>query len=259
MIRETAVQDIMPASPEQLAGLLTPLLYDPVKTVRIEVARRLAGEMAGFVRASAKDQLQQAIAELEESMLYSADFAASRHNLANLYARTDRPEEAIRQYEKAISIDNRFYPAAASLAVLYSQQGRNSDAERVLRNALDKMPDAYDLAYSLGLLLVEMQQYPEALSWLEQAAAGLPEQSRVHYNLGLLAQFMRHNERAAAALQTALALEPSNLDYQYALADHYLKLGQYAEALPVAEQIVETHPELPVGHQMLEFIRARLQ
>lgn len=89
-------------------------------------------------------------------MEYSANFAASRHNLANLYNETDRPDEAVKQYEQAIRIDDRFFPAKVNLAVLYSQRGQNEKAERLLRDVVRDEPDLYDAAYSLGLLLVEM-------------------------------------------------------------------------------------------------------
>jgi tetratricopeptide (TPR) repeat protein len=255
LIRHGAVVNIDPPAPATLAQRLSPLLYDPVRAVRIEVARRLAGEMARFVHPDYKEQFRLAFEELEASMLYSADFASARHNLANLYARMDRPEDAMKQYEEAIRIDARFYPATANLAVLYSQNGRNREAAQLLRNALETDPELPELAYSLGLLLVEMQQYPEALSYLKQAAEGLPNRSRAHYNLGLLYQFLQNLPGAENSLRTALALEPRNLEYLYALADYYLKLGRFEDARPIAEAMVSMHPENPVGGQMLEFIR----
>jgi len=254
LIRQAAVVNFNPAAPDQLAKRVAPLLYDPVKTVRIEAARRLAGEMARFVHPDHKEQSQLALQELEASMLYSADFASARHNLANLYARMDRPEDAIRQYEEAIRIDRQFYPAKANLAVLYSQHGRNREAEQLLRSALEIDPTLHELAYSLGLLLVEMQQYPEALNYLEQAAEGLPERSRIYYNLGLLYQFQQDFPKTEHSLRTALALEPRNLEYQYALAEHLLKLRRFEDARPIVEKMISTHPENPVGQQMLDFI-----
>jgi tetratricopeptide (TPR) repeat protein len=255
LIRHTAVVNINPPAPAQLAKRVSPLLYDPVRTVRVEAARRLAGEMTRFVHPDHMAQFKSALEELEASMLYSADFASARHNLANLYTRMDRPGDAVRHYEAAIRIDGQFYPAKANLAVLYSQQGRNPEAEQLLRSALETEPELYDLAYSLGLLLVEMQQYPEALRYLEQAAEGLPERSRIHYNLGLLYQFMQDLPKAEHSLRSALALEPRNPDYQIALADHYLKLGRFEDARPIAEELLSTHPENPAGGQMLDFIR----
>jgi tetratricopeptide (TPR) repeat protein len=255
LIRRTAVANIEPPTPEKLAKLLAPMLYDPAKTVRIEAARRLVGDMARYLDADQQVLYQTVIKEFEEAMLYSADFAASRHNLANLYAELDRPEDAIRQYEEAIRIDDQFFPAKANLAILYNQQGHNEKAETLLKEAVAAEPEMYELAYSLGLLLVEMQQYGEALGYLEQASAGLPERPRIHYNLGLLYQHMHVDSKAESELRAALKLAPQSLDFQFGLADFYLKRGRFEEALPIVEDMASMHPENPIGSQMLNFIR----
>ncbi len=53
----------------------------------------------------------------------------------------------------------------------------------------------------------------------------------------------------------ALDIEPGNLDFQYALADHYLKRDLVEQAVPVIERMIETHPENPIGRQMMDFVR----
>ena len=45
-------------------------------------------------------------------------------------------------------------------------------------------------------------------------------------------------------------LEPGNLDYLYALADHYAKRGDFRRALAVVEQMIETNPAAPIGGEM---------
>ena len=255
LIRRTAVGTIQPATPDALARLLTPSLYDPVKNVRIEAARRLAGDMARYLRPEQQALAQKMLSEYEAAMNYSADFSYSRHNLANLYAELNRPEDAIKEYEAALRIDNQFFPAAANLSVLYNQNGQNELAEKVLKDALAIDPNLHELAYSLGLLLVEMQQYGEALTYIEQAARGLPERPRIHYNLGLLYQHMQVDSKAEKELRAALALDPISLDYQYGLADFYLKRGRLEEARPIVEDMISFHPENPIGQQMLEYIQ----
>ena len=255
LIRRTAVTHIQPPDPSILAKLLAPMLYDPVKTVRIEAARRLVGDMSQYLDEDQQKLFPVVLQEFEDAMKYTADFAAARHNLANLYAELDRPEDAIRQYEEAIRIDDQFFPAKANLAILYNQRGQNEKAEQLLKEALADDSELYELAYSLGLLLVEMQQYGEALSYLEKASKGLPQRARIHYNLGLLYQHMGADVSAVAELKAALALEPQSLDYQFGLADHYLKRGRFEEALPIVEDMVSMHPENPIGSQMLNFIQ----
>ncbi|MFC1688926.1 tetratricopeptide repeat protein [Pseudomonadota bacterium] len=255
LIRRTAASLIELPDRKKLAGLLASTLYDPAKTVRIEAARRLVGELNEYLDAEQKTLFESVLGEFEDSMLYAADFAASRHNLANLYAELGRPEDAIEQYLEAIRIDNQFYPATANLAVLYNQTGQNEKAEKLLKEAVAAHPEWYDLSYSLGLLLVEMQRYGEALGYLQQASRGLPERPRIHYNLGLLFQHMGADVSAESELKTALTLEPENLDYQFGLADHYLKRGRLEDARPIVEDMVAMHPENTIGKQMLNFIR----
>ena len=64
--------------------------------------------------------------------------------------------------------------------------------------------------------------------------------------------------RAEAELQHALESEPENFDFQYGLADHYIKTGQLLKAMRLAEQMVATHPDNPAGGQMLNFINRSL-
>ncbi|RPJ22835.1 MAG: hypothetical protein EHM26_00875, partial [Desulfobacteraceae bacterium] len=112
-------------------------------------------------------------------------------------------------------------------------------------------------AYSLGLLLAEMGKHKEALGYLERAAKGLPERSRIQYNLGLLLQVLQRDSEAEAALQKSLGLEPTNMDYLYALADFYIKRNRLSEAKKVAETMVAAHPDQRIGRELLDVIERR--
>ena len=254
-IRRTAVESLYLPDPEALAKRLAAMLYDPVRTVRIEAANRLAEGMSGYLDATQTEVYQRVLEEYEAAMKYSADFSSGRYNLGNLYAKLDRPTDAIEQYEAAIRIDEQFYPAAVNLAHLYNRTGRNPEAEKLLRETVTRHPELYDVAYTLGLLLVEMQEYQQAVTFLEQAARGLPARARIHYNLGLLYQMLQSVPQAENALRTALSLEPQNLEYQYGLVDHYLKRGLFEKARPIAEDMASMHPDEPIGAQILEYIR----
>ena len=118
-------------------------------------------------------------------------------------------------------------------------------------------PQMYEIAYSLGLLLAEMKKYEQAAVYLEKAAAGMPERGRVHYNLGLLLQRLGKDIKAEAALLKALKLDDNNINYLHALADFYLKNGQFQKAEIVVQQILSKHPSNRIGHQLMEIIKRR--
>jgi len=112
----------------------------------------------------------------------------------------------------------------------------------------------HEVQYSLGLLLAEKKKFEEAARYLAAAAAGLPQRSRVHYNLGLLLQILKRDAEAEAALLAALEIEPDNLDYLYALTDHYLKRQNFTRARQIAEQMIVKHPDNSIGREVLNFI-----
>jgi Tfp pilus assembly protein PilF len=258
LIRRAAIEAFQPEDPAELAQTIGPLLYDPVKAVRMEAAQRLAGPAAKHLSLKEKEVYQAALNEFERSMMYSADFSFGRYNLGNLYAALNRPEEAIKNYEAAIKIDGLFYPAKVNLAMLYNQRGDNRRTEKLLRDVVKHHPELYDTSYSLGLLLAEMKQYEEAAEFLAGAAKGLPERPRIQYNLGLVLQYLRRDAEAEAALQRALKLAPDNMDYLYALADHYIKRGKVKKAEQIAKQMVEKHPNERLGHELLQAIQRGL-
>jgi tetratricopeptide (TPR) repeat protein len=100
-----------------------------------------------------------------------------------------------------------------------------------------------------------MGRLDEAVVFLERAAVLQPDRARAHYNSGLALQALGRIDEAGAALLRAVELEPENLDYLYALADHYARAGDPHAALLVAEQMIATHPENRLGHDL----RAQLE
>jgi len=254
LIRRTAVQNLRIPDRNRQVKLISPLLYDPVKAVRIEAASRLAGESSKFLDVKQKKVFQSAIKEFVSAMEYSGDFAFGRYNLGNLYVAMNQTEDAIRTYEAAIQIDKLFYPAKVNLAMLHNRMGRKEEAERLFRETVAEHPELYEAAYSLGLLLVERKKYQDAVEYFRKAAKGMPGRARVHYNFGLLLQQLGKWEEAETALQRALEVEPEAMDYLHALADHYLRKDQLEAAGRIAERMVEKHPGHPLGHRILGLI-----
>ena len=254
LIRRTAVESIAPKNQKETTELIAPLLYDPVKAVRIEAARRLAEDPAKVLNPEQKKVFKAVLEEFVASMKFSADFSFGRYNLGNLYVAMNQPEDAIRNYLAAIKIDSLFYPAKVNLAMFYNQKGENGKAEVLLREVIQEHPEMHEIAYSLGLLLAEMKKYDQASIYLEKAAMGMPEHARAHYNLGLLLQYLQRDKKAEQALLKALEIDPNSMEYLYALADFYLKRGQFQKAKDIALQMVVKHPDKPIGKELLGII-----
>ncbi|MGI9223231.1 MAG: tetratricopeptide repeat protein, partial [Woeseiaceae bacterium] len=223
LLRLTAVEVVSYRTPEELVERLGPLLFDPVRAVRLRVAARLAGVSPEYLKAYQRDALAVELEDYIRSTERNLDFAASGMNLGNLYASQGNGAQAERYYRMALEVDDLFIPAKMNLAVLVSQQGDDDEAGKLLREVLADYPDQHDAAYSLALLLVGANRIQEGAFYLAQAAAGMPQHSRAQYNYGLLLAQMSRDDEAEVALRSAVDLEPESYDYLYALIEFYYR------------------------------------
>jgi tetratricopeptide (TPR) repeat protein len=254
LVRHTGIVRSEGLSAEERVELIAPLLWDPVRAVRIEAARSLAGIDSESLKPDQRKRLPEVLGEYEDAMAYSLDFSFAGFNLGNLYSNMDNPEEAEKYYLEAIRIDDLFYPAKVNLAMLYNRGGKNREAEKLLRDALEINAELFEVAYSLGLLYAEMNRTVEAAAYLKKASEGMPGYPRVHYNLGLLLQAAGKDGEAETALRKALNLAPDNPDYFYALADFFIKRGMIREAAFLAEETLARFPDHTVARQVIEYL-----
>jgi tetratricopeptide (TPR) repeat protein len=259
IMRHTAVRLVVEPDHQARVRLLAPLLYDPVRAVRIEAARVLASLPKDAMHRETQKQFEASLAEFIQSMERMADFPASRHNLGNLYLDTGQSDVAEKHYLKAIEIDSRFYPAKVNLAMLYNNQGKKEAAEKLFRQIVEDHPELHEIKYSLGLLLAEKKDYEAAALYLKQAGKGLPGRSRIQYNLGILLQQLGRDTEAEQALNQALSIEPNHPDYLYALAIFHLQRSQLDQARRIAQAMVDIPATETVGQQLLKTIQQHLE
>jgi pentatricopeptide repeat protein len=250
LVRHTAVDGVAAENPEQLLGMLAPLLFDPVRAVRIRAASRLGGVARHLFKPYQAEAMDHALADYIGAMEASLDFATSGMNLGNLYYAREETEKAELYYRTALEVDDLFYPAKMNLVNLLSQQGRDKESEQLLREIIEAYPELHDASYSLALLLVGMNRQDEALVYLGRASEGMPQRPRVHYNHGLLLAQMGMDAEAETALNKALSLEPQSIDFLYALIDFHYKRGRVDEALKLVEQMIAAHPDNRLGHDI---------
>jgi tetratricopeptide (TPR) repeat protein len=190
LVRHTAVIDALAATPEELVEMVAPLLFDPMRAIRMQAAVRLADVSNELLKPYQREARREVLAEYEVAMEYSLDFAFAGHNLGNLAVRLGDSQKAEDYYRTAIEIDDLFYPAKANLAVLLNAAGRNDEAEGLLRSILESYPEQHEVAYSLGLLLAEMGRYVEAERWLTRAATGMPDHPGAQRNLRAIREYL---------------------------------------------------------------------
>ena len=158
------------------------MLADPVRAVRVEAVRALAGVDLKRLTQPQRDALESAYRELVIAEMVDADRPEAHLNLGLLDVRRRQPAAAAEaEYNTALRLDPNFVPALANLADLDRMLGRDQQGEELLRKALAIEPRNADIRHSLGLLLVRQHKYAEALDQLRPATELAPDNARYAY------------------------------------------------------------------------------
>ena len=245
LVRRAAATAYELIEPEQRIGPLAPLLKDPVRAVRIEVARLLADAPAMRFSIDEAAHLGEATAEYMAVQRGNADRPESYLNLGNLYAsRGDRPASEA-AYRDALIRDSKFVPAYANLADIVSNSGSLEDAEAVLRNGLRVLPDSATLHHSMGLLLIRDRRPDEGLAELRRATEFDPEVPRFAYVYGVACHDLQCPATGVSVLQSALRRFPNDHDLLLGVASYAREAGDIAAASRYLERlrsIEQVHP-----------------
>ncbi|MCB9283574.1 MAG: tetratricopeptide repeat protein [Lewinellaceae bacterium] len=254
LVRFMAVDAMEHFPLEERARFLSPLLKDPVLTVRTQAAYVLAGPGAQLLQGVQKQDFERADQEFRDVLAMQADFPGGQLLKGQYYYKKKDLARTEQAFREAIRRDPYLSPAYFNLAQLYYQQGKLDDAVREFRNVIRVQPDHATAWYSLGLLLAEMNDLQQAKTCLAKAA-DLEENPRYYYNLGLVYQKLEQNALAEATFLKALSIDPASEANLYALAILYLQQGQLNKARGMVEKLLEISPDNNAYRQLLLQVR----
>ncbi len=200
LVRRGALEAAGALGPSERLRLVSPLLRDPLRTIRIEAARSLASLPQGARSTGEQAAYEQALGEYVGSLNVDADRAEAHLNLGSLYATQGDLARAEAEYREAIAITPALGGAWANLADLYRAQGREAEAERTLRQGLEAAPRDPGVHHALGLALVRARRLPEAVEELRKAAELPPERARYAYVYGIALDSVGQTSKAIAVL-----------------------------------------------------------
>ncbi|KAB0495116.1 tetratricopeptide repeat protein [Pseudomonas vancouverensis] len=229
-VRESAVHTLSSLlSPEEAAPLLTPLLNDPVRAVRIAVARDLLS-VARNGLGDAQDSWNAAIAEYEAVQKSLLERAEANLNLAMLYQASGRGGEVEGLLRAALLRDPDFYPALVTLVQWLEANGRNQEGQALLEQSLKEHPDSGLLQHTQGLALIRAGQTAQAMPFLHKAAELDPQSGQYGYVLAIALHDSGKVDEACAELERLLKEQPANRNARLALIQYYLANGQEPKA-----------------------------
>ncbi len=245
LVRLGALEAADRVEPSARLAAIQPLLRDPLRAVRIEAARALAGVPPSLWRPAARVALADGLAEYRAAQHAQSDRPEAHVNLALLHLALGEPHEARRAYETALRLAPWFVPAAANLADLDRAEGREDAAEARLRSALETAPESAELHHALGLTRVRTGHRDEALRELTRAAALAPENPRYAYVLAIALHDAGERDRALDVLRAAHETRPGDRDVLASLALLSLEAGRHEDASRYARTFVDAFPDDP--------------
>jgi tetratricopeptide (TPR) repeat protein len=245
LVRRAALTVVGAIEPRARVGLALPLVTDPVRTVRTQAARVLAGVPGDAIPDVVRAAVAGALGEYEADQLFNADRAEGRLNHAGLLLERGEPALAESEFEQALRMAPWFAPAYVNFADHLRTQGRDDEGERLLRRGLEATDGAPEIHHTLGLLLVRKRRLSEALGHLETAAALSPETSRYNYVYGIALNSSGDSAGALRALERAHEAFPADREVLSGLVSIHREAGHADDALRYARKLRDLLPGEP--------------
>ena len=243
MVRTGALDMLENVPAPEIWPLVSPLLSDPSRGVRIKAAALLAAVPAASQPPADRERFEKAAAEFVAAQRLNADRPEARTALANFYVHRGLYSDAESEYKAALRLSPQFASAAVNLADLYRQLGRDADGGSVLRSAIAWMPNDPGLHHALGLTLVRLKQLDEALLELRRAAELDPDEARYIYVYAVALHSVGRGAEATKVLTDGLARHSGNRDILLALMTFSRDAGDLGSALDYARRLAKITPE----------------
>jgi len=220
----------------RLLKAMTPLLEDPRRLVRIEVARALAPVPTGEFNATERTALEKAADDLKRSLAVNSDQVGSHMTLGILYERKGETRLAAQAYRTAIRIQGDVTGPRSNLAVLLDRLGQQEEAKRLRREELDLLARDVKLLEDTG-----------------QENAGLL------YRYGMSLYLNDRIEEAEKPLLKATQLEPYSPRPLLALVLLHEKLNRWDDAMDGCRRLLELRPNDLSYRQLLQRLRQQME
>lgn len=169
--------------------------------------------------------------------------AASRYELARIYAGAGRLQDAQGLAEEAYKLDpsNKWY--GELLGSLYEQTGNFKDLMTLLEEMLKKNPNNTDALEKMASVWMSEGRPAKAIDCLDkiEAISGISEELSLHKQR--IYAGMKKNREAANELVKLSEAFPDEDRYKVMLAEFYGETGDYKQAIKIYDQLLAKDPE----------------
>jgi predicted CXXCH cytochrome family protein len=196
---------------------LQTLLEDPIKSVRMSVARHLSSIPLSQVPTRFQATFSNLLTEYEESLLFNADMPEYMSDLGAFYVARGDLNSAQEALLHARELSPAYLPALINLSDVYRAQDRDDLGELVLNDALTLYPESGDVSYALGILYVRTGRIQQSISLFDSARILAADNPQYVYIYAVALAEVGRVEEAIAALELAQLDFPNNAQIREAL------------------------------------------
>jgi len=254
-VRAAAAEALSSRDVTPFVARLVPLLRDPVRQVRLEAVRALAGPAELRLSDADRAAFRAALDEYVAAQRYNADRAESHMNLALMEIRRGNRLLADDHLQRAIAADPTFVPAYAQLAELLRARNEEARAEAILRQAIQRNPESALAHHSLGLSLARQRRLDEALEEFARAAALEPDNARYSYVQAVALDSVRRRPEAVRVIDDVLRRHPYDPAALEAAAAWAAQRGDVQAATGYLMTLRSVRPGDPEVDRQLEYLR----
>jgi tetratricopeptide (TPR) repeat protein len=217
LLRRAAIDVLRNLSPNQGYQYLSPMLKDPVKSVRFHATSLLASWLSQMP-ATLLPELSFAIEEYKTSLLLTADFPTSQLSLAQLALAMGDKNTAQQHFEQALTIAPNLPMAMLAFADFWRQTNNQTKELALLEKAIAIHQDFADVLHQYGLYWVRKKEYYKATEWLVKATKLSDSQPYYAYVAATALDSINLTRQAINLLIAANQRWPKQPDLLYSLA-----------------------------------------
>ncbi len=163
-------------------------------------------------------------------------------NLAAAYQGLKLYEKAIDAYKYAVVIDEKFDFAYRNMGDAYIRLRKYKDAIEVLEKVLE-LTRPEDVIYeAIGHCYDKMKNYAQARFYYRKASHLSQEDSKLYYKIACTYINEQQWVMAIKQLETAMQLHRMQPEYNLAMGECKMQLGEYREAIQYFSNVVRQRP-----------------
>jgi tetratricopeptide (TPR) repeat protein len=204
----------------------------------------------------------EATAEYQKALALNPEFEPAIIHLGDVYFQQGKYREAVSQYQRYIEVTQSDLARSIGYSSIAYVHWRRGDIDRADQAAKKEMLYAKGAVWNSLVIALERKDGPKARKLKESLFESLPspqrgarhDQRSYDYFRGYLALKAKSNEEAVAHFKEALRHLPTTSgieSYEDCLANAYLELEKWDEAIAEYHRILSRNPNYPFAHYRL--------